>query len=79
MQAIFGSSLVVYGVYVAIAVVVGSALWVTFMGTNWILIWAMAEWGWLDASWQDEFLQSTWFTDNYLPDWILEFGKIPFE
>jgi len=81
MQAIFGANIVVTGVYVAIALFVGAALWAIFLGTNWIMIWAMSEWGWLDASWQDEFLNELFKSakDDYIPDYVLELGKIPFE
>jgi len=54
---------------------------VYFAAFNYIGIWAMANWGVIDISWHDNFLDlmTKWLTENFLSDAITGILAVPFE
>ena len=56
------------------------ALWF-FLIFNYVGIWAMANWEWIDPSWHDNFLAlaEKWITKNFISDAITGILAVPFE
>ena len=56
------------------------ALWFFFV-FNYIGIWALADWGWIDTSYHDNFLNlaTKWITRNFISDAITGILAVPFE
>ena len=48
---------------------------------NYIGIWALANWGWIDIAWHDNFLNlmTKWITKNFISDAITGILAVPFE